>query len=207
MIILVSGATKTVANYPACGRLISPRGGNSIQKIASSGRYWAADNDAFLAWDQERFWKMLGKITKVDCSRFLWVACPDVVGNAQETINRWIEWYPQLNAIGLPAAFVGQDGLESIPDQIPWHEMSAFFVGGSTEWKLSIVVEQFCREARNRGKWIHIGRVNTLRRIRHAVEIEADSIDGTTFSRYSETYIPRALNRIKNLEKQKHFLF
>ncbi len=49
MILLVSGATTTVARYaghPALGRLVQPRSWNRIDAIARSGMAWGADNDA-----------------------------------------------------------------------------------------------------------------------------------------------------------------
>lgn len=197
MKLLVSGATKTVALHPEVGVLLSPRARNSIESVSRSGRPWAADNDAFLAWDHDRFRKMIATIARVETSRFLWVACPDVVGNAHKTLDRWSEWHPEIDRLGLPCAFVGQDGIEAIAEQIPWDSMHAFFVGGSTEWKLSDAAEALCREAKDRGKWVHVGRVNTLRRVRHAVEIQADSIDGTSFSRWPDRWIPRGLSWIK----------
>ncbi len=207
---MIAGATKTFRRYqghPALGHLKTPRGGNSIETIVASGRPWAADNDAFGAWSPERFWTMLTAIAHAsDRSRFLWVACPDVVADAQATVNRWHKWAPQIAYLGLPTAFVGQDGLERISDQIPWEDMAAFFVGGTTDWKLSAAAERFVREARERGIWTHIGRVNTRKRIRHAVEIGADSIDGTTFSRWPDKYFPRALVWLKEAESQSHFL-
>jgi hypothetical protein len=206
LIILVNGATRTIERYPQLGRLVSPRAGNSIEGIATSGRLWAADNDAFKAWDQERFWVMLAKIARTDRSRLLFVACPDVVCCAQATVNRWHEWWPQIDALGLPAAFVGQNGLGAIRDQIPWDEMVAFFVGGDDEWKLSTEAERFVVEARARGKWTHVGRVNTAKRIRHAVEIGADSIDGRSFSAWPDIWIPKGLTWIHRAERQSHFL-
>jgi hypothetical protein len=206
MIILVSGATKTVGRYPQLGRLVSPSVGNSLEEVAASGRPWAADNEAFVGWDIDRYWRMLGRLSRVDRSRLLWVVCPDVVGDAQETANRWLEWYPQLAWLDLPAAFVGQDGLEAIPDEIPWDEMRCFFLGGSTGWKLGEAAERFAREARERGKWVHMGRVNTEKRIRHAIEIGCDSIDGKSFSAWPDIYIPRGLRWIRKHESQASFL-
>jgi hypothetical protein len=210
VVILVSGATKTFRRYqghPSFGHLKTPRNGNCVAAIVATGHVWAADNDAFGAWDAERFWAMLKAISNAsDLSRFLWVAVPDVVADAQATVNRWHEWWPQIEALGLPAAFVGQDGLGAIADQVPWHEMSGFFLGGSTEWKLSVEAESFASEARQRGVWVHVGRCNTRQRIRHAVEIRADSIDGTAFSRWPDKYFPAALKWLSRLETQSHFL-
>lgn len=206
MIILVSGATRTVDRYPQLGRLVSPSVGNSIDGVAASGRPWAADNEAFTSWDPDRFWAMLRKIAAADRSRLLWVVCPDVVGDAQETINRWVEWYPQLEYLGLPAAFVGQNGLGACWDQIPWDQMAGAFLGGDDAWKLGEESEWFAREAKDRGLWVHMGRCNTRKRIRHAVEIGCDSIDGRSFSAWSEVWIPKGLAWIRQADQQRHFL-
>jgi hypothetical protein len=201
MRLIVSGATKDVALHPSCGILVTPQGGNSIERVASSGRMWAADNSAFGAWDQEKFWRMITRINAVDCSRLMWVACPDVVANAQETINRFYEWQPQLEFLGLPIAFVGQDGLSEISGQIPWENFVAFFVGGSTAWKIGPEAAEFCREAKARRKLVHVGRVNTKRRIKHCLELDADTIDGTGFSRWPKR-IPMGLKWIQHQKRQ-----
>lgn len=197
MKLLISGATRTVARYLECGVLVTPWSGNRVEEISKSGRLWAADNSAYSAWDKERFWKMLARINHADRSRLLWVACPDVVSDAQATINRWLEWFPQFDYLGLPAAFVGQDGLENIRDQIPWNEMRAFFIGGSTEWKLSEAAMLLGKEAKARGKLLHVGRVNSEKRIRHMLEMNADTIDGRSFSAWPDKKIPKGLKWIK----------
>jgi len=145
---------------------------------------------------------MLAKVARADRSRLLWVTVPDVVADARETLNRWWEWYPQLDALGLPAAFVGQDGIERLRDEIPWHEMTAWFVGGSTEWKLSPASEDLAREAKQRGKWVHVGRVNSHKRLRHCVEIGADSVDGRQWSAWADTKIPGGLACLRRLNSQ-----
>lgn len=204
MILLVSGATKTLERHPEAGCLVSPRSGNSIERLADSGRIWAADNDCFQRLDVDAYWRMIIRISKSDRSRLLWVTVPDVVGEAQATVNRWIEWYPQLDYLDLPAAFVGQDGLELIQEQIPWDGMAAFFVGGSTEWKLSEHSERLSREAKSRGKLVHFGRVNTKRRIRDVVLMcqDADSIDGRSFSAWPDKNMPKGLRWIRRAKEQ-----
>jgi hypothetical protein len=208
MMILVNGATKTVARYPQVGCLVQPRKSNSIRRVAWSGKPWAADNDCFQGFDVDAYWRMLWKIAVANRSKLLWVACPDVVGDAQETINRWFEWFPQLDYLDLPAAFVGQDGLEEISDEIPWDQMACLFVGGSTTWKLSDYVQNLMREAKARGKLVHVGRVNTLRRVRDLISMcaDIDSIDGRSFSAWPDIKIPKGLRWIRQAKAQT-FLF
>lgn len=209
MIILVNGATKTIERYPELGRLIQPRSGNSIELVASGGRTWAADNDCFQGLNVDAYWKMIINVSKADRSRLLWVTVPDVVGNAQETCNLWFQWRPQLAYLGLPCAFVGQDGIERIPDQIPWDDMTCLFIGGTDSWKLTEHSEALMREAKSRGKLVHIGRVNTKRRLRDILLMSrnlADSIDGRSFSAWPDKKIPWMLRLIQR-EKPQGVLF
>jgi len=74
-------------------------------------------------------------------------------------------------------ALVAQDGLESLP--VPWEDFDALFIGGSTAWKLSEAARELCQEAKRRGKWVHMGRVNSLRRMQVAEAFGCDSADGT----------------------------
>lgn len=205
MLLLVSGATQETQKHPECGILVTPRNGNAIDTIVRSAKPWAADNDAFAAWDADRFWSMLTRIARADRSRFLWVACPDVVGDAQATVNRWFEWYPQIEALGLPTAFVAQDGLEDIADQTPWSDMAAIFIGGTTAWKLGESAQRFCREAKARRKLVHVGRVNSRTRVQYALEIGADSVDGSGFSRWPKL-IPKGLRWANPTHVQRRLL-
>ena len=184
MKLLVSGATKDVAIHTDCGILVTPQNGNSVRKIARSGRIWAADNSAFGAWDQRKFQRMISRIAYAGRSRFLWVACPDVVADAPATLAKWAEWFPVLSRLGLPVAFVAQDGIEKTPDLIPWPDMVALFIGGSTDWKLGPEAAGLAKRAKSLGKFVHVGRVNSERRIKHCLEIGADTVDGTGFSMF-----------------------
>lgn len=154
----------------------------------AQGFRWAADNDAFNAsYSDEAFVKMLEKITGLPGCLF--VVAPDVVGDAGQTHILFHNWYYRLHATGQPIAYVAQDGIE----RPPWDLFDALFIGGSTEFKLSSQVALLVAQAKQRGKWVHMGRVNTRRRVRYAQSIGCDSIDGTNFSMYRRTNLPWAL--------------
>lgn len=202
MLLLVNGATKTVKNYAYSkhlGHLLNPRKMNSVEMVNSTGLWWAADNDAFNGFNSDEFIKMLEKIQGQE--KCLWVTSPDVVGNAKATLALFNQWEPIIHDYGLPVALVGQDGLESL--KIPWDKFEAFFIGGSTEWKLSMDAYKLAQEAKRRGKWVHMGRVNSLRRLRYAQMFECDSVDGSGFSRFPDTKIPDAL---KLLETEPNYM-
>lgn len=109
----------------------------------------------------------------------LFVTAPDVVGNAIATMSSYRYWGCRLKDEGWPVAFVAQDGQELF-DFPP--EFDALFIGGFTEWKMSGAALDCIRRAKSLGKWVHVGRVNSQRRIRHFQIAGVDSVDGTTIA-------------------------
>ena len=201
MILLVSGATATVSGYsPAyIGRLLTPASGNSASVTAASGQMWAADNGCFSGLDPDRYIRMLDTISSEDKSRLVFVTVPDVVADHHVTRAMFAYWIPALKKRGLPAAFVAQDGADIAG--VPWAEISALFIGGSTRWKLGAQSERLIKYAKARGLWVHVGRVNTPERIRHCAALGVDSIDGSQFSRWSATHLPWAVRLLKQEHK------
>jgi hypothetical protein len=181
------------------GRLVQPRHYPRLADTAARGIAWAADNDAFGGFDAPaavRFEKMLDAIEGIPNCRF--VTCPDVVGEAGLTDLLFEEWAPKLHARGFPVAYVLQeDGVEYDPHGIPWGAISALFIGCADDGeKLGERVRSLAAEAKRRGKWVHMGRVNSAKRIRYAREIGCDSIDGTGWMKWRRTNLPRGLSLV-----------
>lgn len=199
MMVLVSGATVTVRRYlghPHLGRLVQPNNGNSMAEVAACGCLWAGDNACFTGLDPDKYLAMLDRMAAVDTSRLLFVPPPDVVGDAHGTLALFTAWLPALRRRRLPAALVAQDGLTS--ERVPWGAIAALFIGGSTAWKEGAAAAALMREAKRRGKWVHVGRCNSIRREQYISAIGADSFDGTSYSMYPDTYIPAALRRLSS---------
>src|SRR5947209_14133274 len=198
MRLLVSGATATLRRYANSGRLGSllvPGAGNRVHAALTTGMPWAADNAAFSGFDPGAFCALLGRIAgHPGC---LFVACPDIVGNAGATLARFVVWEPVLREVGLPIALVGQDGAEAL--ELPWGRFDALFLGGSTGWKLGPGAAALAREAKGRGLWVHLGRCNTRKRFRHAFALGCDSVDGSGFSRWPDQRVPVALRWLADL--------
>jgi hypothetical protein len=158
-----------------------------------AGVTWCADNGCFgkgypgdslwLAWLEKN------AHAAADC---LFATAPDVVGDAASTLERSRPFLSQIRALGYPAALVAQDGLEDL--EIPWNEFDVLFIGGSTEWKLGPAARTITREAKTRGKWVHMGRVNSERRYRYAHEIGCDSVDGTYLTFGPNKNLPKLLS-------------
>lgn len=109
------------------------------------------------------------------------VVVPDVVGDARRTLEVFDHWKYQLT--GWPLALAAQDGIEHLT--IPWRQIAAVFIGGTTAFKLGDKAKAVIRAAQAMGKWVHVGRVNTPGRFEYFESLGVDSIDGTGLSRYS----------------------
>jgi len=181
MMALVHAAPSTLERYRRenLGVLSSPRRFYTDVE----GWRWAADNDAFSKWDASRYLAMLEAMR--DLPPPLFVTAPDVVGNAAETLMLFRLWLPRLR--GFPVALVTQDGLRA--EDVPWSDLSALFIGGSDEWKMGEQNRELVQEAKERGLWVHMGRVNGHQRIRYAKAIGCDSFDGTSMSWFKDRWL------------------
>ena len=192
VILLVSGASAEVRRHPDLGVLVVPKAGNSPAALPA-GRPFALDNGAFSGLDVPLFVRMIRRYEPIrdrkETGRCLFVTAPDSVGDAATTARQFEEWEPWLHARGWPVAFVGQDGLRLA--DVPWRSIEAVFLGGTTAWKLGRTARDLAAYGRARGKWVHMGRVNSARRIRYALRIGVESVDGLQWSAWSSLYLPR----------------
>jgi len=194
VILLVSGPPPRYIGATGMGWLLNPRAGARAGAIVASGMRWAADNDCYQGLNRSAYITMLGRVATADRSRLLFVVAPDVVADAGATLLRFKLWRPTLDHYALPIAFVAQDGQEN--RVVPWDAIRCLFIGGSTHWKLGRHARRLIADAKDRGKWVHVGRVNTLRRMWLFSSIGVDSFDGTAFSKLPDKFIPWMLRRL-----------
>lgn len=193
MLLLVAKAHETLAqyHYRHLGRFCGPRNYHRMWDSVRAGFLWAADNDAFNGFDSGLYQRMLDDLEGVPGCLF--VTCPDAVGDATETFRLFLEWGQRVLRTGQPLGYVAQDG--ALAADLPWNAISALFIGGSTEWKLGGHAETLVREAKDRGKWVHMGRVNSGRRLKVAKAWGVDSIDGTELSWFTDIKLPARLDQ------------
>lgn len=168
--------------------IITPAQGNRLP----DGAMWCADNgcfgkgypgdDAYLAWLDAR---------RADAGRCRFAVAPDVPFDAAATLARSAPFLPVIRAMGYPVALAAQNGLEDL--DVPWDDFDVLFIGGDTAWKLGPAARELAAEAKRRGKWVHMGRVNSARRMRYATAIGCDSADGTFIARGPDTNLPIVL--------------
>jgi hypothetical protein len=164
------------------GVMVSYRPQNAFGKTARfTNCLWAADNGCFNNPDLNvpNYLEWLKSMSHLQ-ETCLFAVAPDVVGNAQATIERSAPVLPEIRKLGYEAAFVAQDGQENLT--LDWDSFDCLFIGGSTEWKCSDASFYLIREAVKKGKWVHVGRVNSMRRILWARFAGAHSTDGTTLA-------------------------
>lgn len=170
-------------------------------EAAARYRWWAADNACFKRaaddFDLEGFFVWLRKFDPVRRS-CLFAVSPDVVGDWGATLARSLPVIPSIRALGYPAAIVLQDGAE--PSTLP--DCDAVFVGGSTAWKTGQAAERCCGAARSRGMWVHMGRVNSRRRLYTAAQFGCDSVDGTFVAFGPEINTRRMLRFLRSANNQ-----
>ncbi|MEU5979417.1 hypothetical protein [Streptomyces sp. NPDC047315] len=156
--------------------MTTPAQGNRIP----DGAFYACDNGKFgKGWPGVGSWFawLERTVTRYGPDRCLWAVAPDVPFDAAGTLTESVPWLPRIQALGVPAAFAAQDGCDVLG--VPWDAFDVLFIAGSTEWKTGPVAERLAREARERGKGVHMGRVNSLVRLRTAEWFGCDSCDGT----------------------------
>lgn len=154
-----------------------------------AGVDYGLDNGAFTRFN-EKAWVRLVKQAKDHKPVF--VCLPDIVGSARRTL----ELFPHFLKItsGLPRALVLQDGIGDF--SIPWNDIEAVFIGGTDDFKISSEAFAAAKTARCLNKWVHVGRVNTEKRVNEWWGV-ADSIDGSGISRYDHMR-KRVVTTIKN---------
>lgn len=159
------------------GQLLTPL---TQYRLRDASRPWAIDNGGFKRLNIPALNSLLRR-EEHHAENCLFVASPDIVGSAQRTLELFKLFKPML--AGWKVALVCQDGQELLP--IPWDDIAAVFIGGTTRWKCSHHVEQIIRTAQIFGKWVHFGRVNGPERWQHCEDLGVDSGDGTGLARYS----------------------
>ena len=180
MLYLVSPSTPMLRDRIKAGQfggIITPATGYRPDGLP----IWGADNacgpgpngNACNYPGDEKWAAWLAKLAP-HASRCLFAAIPDVVGDAAATLDR----FGQLAhlAHGYPVALVAQNGLEDLP--VPWSRFQVLFIGGDDAWKLGLAAADLIREAIDRGKRVHMGRVNGGPRWEYADALGCHTADG-----------------------------
>lgn len=182
------------------GQMCTPAEGRQPLTAHDDEPVWfAADNgcyggrfpgaDRWLAW--------LTKLVAGREHRCLFAVAPDIFQPDLGDRMGWtsLMWSRRflgdIRSLGVPAAIVAQNGLT--PELLApyWGEFDVLFIGGTTEWKIGPHAHRLAIAAKERGMFVHMGRVNSARRWRRAEVFECDSCDGTFLAFGPDTNLPR----------------
>lgn len=144
-----------------------------IPYVLDNGRFSEAVRGA--PFDEAGFLRHLERYAFLS-QRPGWVVVPDVPFDGEATLRWWDQWAPRLAEYGIPLAMAVQDGMatKDVSDRGP----DVIFVGGTTEWKWETVGE-WCRVFPR----VHVGRVNSPRRLYELAGLGAESCDGSGWFR------------------------
>lgn len=184
--------TRRLLNQYGVGILLTPY---SQRNLDADDWTWAADNGCFgKQWEEKTWARFLGNRPNPETALFAVV--PDAVGNPHETTRRWEQHYQTVRNLGYKTAYVLQD--DATNNHVPWDQLDALFIGGSTEYKLSLQAKKWVQEAKQRNKWVHMGRVNSQKRIEIAYEWGCDSVDGTFLAFGPDINAPKLIKMIQH---------
>jgi hypothetical protein len=188
-----------LTKHPMIGCLSQPE--SLVLSKVQQFKTWAADNGCFTKGDRFQLPEYLDWLDAMApaADRCLFATAPDVVADAKATWERSEPAIPEIRLRGYDAALVAQDGMESM--DVAWDAFDALFIGGSTDWKLSWAARDVTAEAKRRGKWVHMGRVNSLRRLEVAEMMGCDSVDGNFLCFGPDKNLPRLLAWLDALER------
>ena len=160
---------------PGLPAMVTPR----MYQLPPEGVRWAADTGCYARpqdHDDGRYLAWLERVQEV-AGPPLFATAPDRYGDGPATLALALPMLPRIRETGAPAALVAQPGTTS--RTVPWAAIDALFLGGPDAWKHGEDAYALAQEARARGLWVHMGRVNSWSRYELARSFGCHSVDGT----------------------------
>lgn len=159
--------------------------------VRTHGLRYALDNGA---------WGAFQRGARLDVDAFLrayekhadgavFTVLPDIVCGGQESWELTLRFLEKLRQSPARKLLAVQNGF-TVEQVAPFLDARVgVFVGGDTEWKERTAIA-WGELAKQAGAYCHVGRVNSVRRIRICAAAGCDSFDGSGVSRYSSE-LPR----------------
>lgn len=180
-----SGPFRNLVIAAGHGQMVSPQPG--AFRMPTHGK-WAFDNGAYTDWlhgdpfDNKRYLERLSHLSFLPDELMPdWCVVPDIVADptslsyslrwrqALYDADRRLRWYLAVQDFMTP---------DDVLHALCLEPFDGLFIGGSTEWKWE-TAEKWVAWGHEHGLPVHIARVNGPGPLQRAVDIGADSIDGT----------------------------
>jgi hypothetical protein len=166
--------------------ILSPAGTLTTQSMK-----YGLDNGAWSAFQQGRPFNDLAFMRAVEKvgEGADWIVLPDIVAGGMRSLDLSLAWMDRLRGLPTPLLIAVQNGMEL--DDVRRHLSPSIgiFIGGDTAWKESTAIA-WGQLARRRNCYLHVGRVNTARRIAICAAAGANSYDGSSVTRFAKTLPP-----------------
>ena len=148
----------------------------------------AIDNGAFGCWQKNIAWTpdKWQAIVEAHGHDADWCVAPDVVMGGTQSLALTLYWLPWMLHRCKRVLIAVQPGIEPEAIQHMLGDKVGIFIGGDTEWKEQ-TLPVWGALSRQTGCWLHVGRVNTKRRIRLCQLSGCDSFDGTSAVQFPST--------------------
>lgn len=176
LLYLAANSSSMIGKHPDLGVMVGPRQGGFLP--IKEGRAWAGDCDGFTGkFDPNKYIAHLERMKPYQRTCLFFTA-PDEWGDWAATKAHLPAWVYMIRHFGYKAAVVTQPGIEN-EKELP--DVDALFLGGPDEWREPLA-PRFAAQAKERGLYFHVGRVNSRKRTVWASTLGADSVDGTFLS-------------------------
>ena len=159
--------------------------------LRTEGMRYALDNGAWSAFVQQEPFDEDAFLVAVDRlgEGADWIVLPDIVAGGFVSLDYSLRWKERLRGMPTKLLFAVQNGMQIDDVASLLSPAVGIFIGGTTEWK-EATAQAWGSLARRRNCHLHVGRVNSARRIRICAAAGANSFDGSGVSRYAEA-LPR----------------
>lgn len=153
--------------------------------LRTEGFRYALDNGAWTAFQRKEafdFGAFEKAVAQLGAGADFIVA-PDIVLGGLESLRLSESWLPRLTPVATTLVAV-QNGMTTQDIAPLLSSRVGVFVGGDTAWKLATMPTWGALGAQ-RGAIVHVGRVNSERRIKACIAAGVTSFDGSNLSRYA----------------------
>lgn len=127
-----------------------------------------------------------------------WTVIPDVVMGGRASLDMSLGWMRRVLDETPRALIAVQNGMVADDVRSFLGARVGLFVGGDSRWKED-TIGAWSALGREVGCWVHVGRVNTVRRIAICTAEGATSFDGSSASRFAKT-VPK-MDRARRQER------
>lgn len=164
---------------------------------------YSLDNGAWSAFAQKRPWSepaFLDALRRFGAASDF-VVVPDIVCGGMESLDLSLAWLDRVLAYAPVAMIAVQNGMTANHLSGILGPRVGVFVGGDDEWK-EATCGHWATVARAAGALCHVGRVNTLRRLKIVEMGGAHSFDGSGAAKWE-----KHLHRMERWLRQPTFRF